>query len=232
MGQFLGIDLGTSFFKAAVLDLDRREIRNIRRLPSPEPVKGLPPNRHELAPAAVLAAVRALLGELLADAPDARGLMTCSQMHCLVLTDAWGKPRSNVITWKDQRLLDPHPGGSGSFFEVLLRRLTPEERQRVGNEVRVGVPIGTLFRLAEEGQLAEGTYAASLPDFVLANLQTRITLARKQLAGADTLRVPSAESRCRTQARNWQTTLVSSCAARRARKLVRSPGATSGNERL
>jgi sugar (pentulose or hexulose) kinase len=185
MGSILGIDLGTSFFKAAVLDLDRREIRNIRRAPSPEPLRGLPPNRHELAPAAVLAAVRTLLGELLADAPDARGLMTCSQMHCLVLTDPRGEPRSNVITWKDQRLLDPRPGGSGSYFEALLRRLTAEERQRVGNEVRVGVPIGTLFRLAEEGLLPEGTFAASLPDFVLANLcgvepTTEATIAAAQ----------------------------------------------------
>jgi sugar (pentulose or hexulose) kinase len=170
MGSYLGIDLGTSFFKAAVLDLDRGEVRHVRRLPTPEPVAGLPANRCELDPAAVLAAVRRLIGEMLGDAPDADGLVMCSQMHCVVLTDARGEARSNVITWKDQRVLDPYPRGPGSYFEALLRRLGPEERQRVGGEVRVGVAAGSLFWLAEEGRLPAGACPASLPDFVLSNL--------------------------------------------------------------
>jgi sugar (pentulose or hexulose) kinase len=170
MGTFLGIDLGTSFLKAAVLDLDRNEVCHIRRLPTPKPVAGLPANRCELDAAAVLAAVRTLVGEMLGDAPDAAGLVMCSQMHCVVLTDARGTAKTNVITWKDQRALDPYPGGPGSYIETLLGHLSPEERQRTGGEVRVGVPISTLFRLAEEGRLPGGACAASLPDFVLGNL--------------------------------------------------------------
>ncbi len=170
MGSYLGIDLGTSFLKVAVLDLDRGEIRHVRRLPTPEPVAGLTANRCELDPAAVLAAVRRLIGDMLGDAPDAEGLVMCSQMHCVVLTDARGEALSNVITWKDQRVLDPSPRGSGNYFEVLLERLDPEDRQRVGGEVRVGLPVATLFWLAEEGRLPTGAYAASLPDFVLSNL--------------------------------------------------------------
>src|SRR5262245_32453842 len=102
MVRFLGLDLGTSHCKGAVLDLDRHAINGFRSLPTPAPISG-PPTRHELDPAAVLATVRRLLGELLHDVPDAAGLVVCGQMHGLVLTDERGGPRSNVVTWEDQR---------------------------------------------------------------------------------------------------------------------------------
>ena len=55
MGRFLGIDLGTSFFKAAILDLDQGQLRNIRRLPTPEPVAGLAANEKSCTASVVLA---------------------------------------------------------------------------------------------------------------------------------------------------------------------------------
>src|SRR6266480_352171 len=97
--RFLGLDLGTTSFKGAVLDTERGTIAHVRRVCSPDPVPGLPAGHHELDPSAVLIAVRQLIGELLREAPDATGLVVCSQMHCLVLTDVDGRARSNIITW-------------------------------------------------------------------------------------------------------------------------------------
>jgi sugar (pentulose or hexulose) kinase len=75
VSRFLGIDLGTTFLKGAVLDLDRRDFTHIRRVPVPPPVGGLPPTRYELDPSAVVDAVGTLLEELLRAAPDATGLV-------------------------------------------------------------------------------------------------------------------------------------------------------------
>jgi sugar (pentulose or hexulose) kinase len=103
------------------------------------------------------------MGELLAEAPDTAGLVLCSQMHCVVLTDADGRPRSNVITWKDQR-------GAGDLFAELQRRVTPDEQREIGRELRVGLPIVTLSWLRHNGRLEPGLVPASLPDFVLSQL--------------------------------------------------------------
>jgi xylulokinase len=170
VARFLGIDLGTTSFKAAALDLDRCELSHVRRVPVPAPVAGLPPTRYELDPAALIAAVRNLLGELLRDAPDATGLVMCSQMHCVVLTGARGEPHSNVITWKDQRALEASARGPGSVFDELARQVTTEEQHQIGRELRVGIPITTLYHLHQCGELPGGLFPASLPDFVLANL--------------------------------------------------------------
>src|SRR5947207_886440 len=149
MSRFLGIDLGTTTFKGAVLDVERGLLTSVRGVPAPEPVPGLPPTRYELNPAEVIAAVRALVGALLSEAPDARGLLVCGQMHGVVLTDESGRAHSNAITWKDQRATE-HAGGT-TVFARLAALLTPDEHNAVGNELRVGVPVTTLYHMRQRG---------------------------------------------------------------------------------
>lgn len=160
--RILGLDLGTTSFKGAVLDLDRQTIEQVRRVPTPEPVAGKLPGHHELDPSTVLAAVRRLVDELLSAAPDAAALAMCSQMHCMVLTDPDGRPRSNVITWKDQR--------GAELADGLRSLVTPTEQAEIGRELRVGLPVTTLPWLRRHNQLRAGLMPVSLPDFVLAQL--------------------------------------------------------------
>jgi sugar (pentulose or hexulose) kinase len=168
---FIGIDLGTSFIKGAVLDLEARRISHIHREPFPAAISGLPPLYREIDPNQVLAATRNLLAALLPYAEGCAGIVMCSQMHGLVLTTEHGEPRSTLTTWQDQRVLMPHPAGRGTYFDVMASRLSREQIRQLGNELRPGLPIGLLFWLAERGQLpARDLYLASLPDFVISNL--------------------------------------------------------------
>lgn len=167
--QFLGIDLGTTFVKGAVLDLDAMRLDHIRRAPFPPPLVGLPPRRYELDPAAVTDVVRATIEALLPLAPRCAGIVLCTQMHSVVLADERGRPLTNIATWLDQRVLDEHPAG-GTYFDALAARLGPETRRRLGNELRPGLPIGTLFWLAERGELPAGAVPLTLADFALTQL--------------------------------------------------------------
>jgi sugar (pentulose or hexulose) kinase len=170
--SFIGVDLGTSFIKGAVLDMERQQLTHIHRVPFPAPLPGLPPLYREFDPAAILAAVRDLLEALLpCCAGGCEGLVMCSQMHGLVLTTAQGEARSNLTTWQDQRVLMPHPSGQGTYFDVMASRISPAQIVQLGNELRAGQPMGLLFWMVERGEPpAPDLYLASLPDFVLANL--------------------------------------------------------------
>lgn len=64
----------------------------------------------------------------------------------------------------------PHPSGLGSYVDMLARRISPEQRSQLGNELRPGVPACFLFWFAEKGQLEPGLIPASIPDFVLSVL--------------------------------------------------------------
>ena len=168
--SFLAIDLGTTFVKGAVLDLEARRLEHVRRAPFPAPLPNANPLLCEVEPEAVLAAVHGLIAELGARAPDCEGIVMCTQMHGMVLVNGRGGVESNCITWRDQRALMPHPSGQGSYLDVLARRLTPEQIHQLGNELDPGRPVCYLFWLAEQNMLPPEWTPASVADFVVSAL--------------------------------------------------------------
>jgi sugar (pentulose or hexulose) kinase len=168
--SFIGIDLGTSFIKAAVLDLEDYGLHRVQRVPFPEPIGGLEPFKIEFDPQAVLSAVREVLASV-SDSSDAvQGVVICTQMSCLVMMDQQGRVRSNCIGWRDQRALETHPSGTGSYYEVLKSRISPQQRSELGNELPPGAPISFLFWMAERKQLQPNFIPVSLADFVISSL--------------------------------------------------------------
>ena len=87
---FIGIDLGTTTFKGAVLDLDHLAIRGVQRIAAPENIVSSP-TRYELDPTAVVDRVRELIRTLLQDVPEVGGLVMCGQMHGVVFADEEGQ---------------------------------------------------------------------------------------------------------------------------------------------
>ncbi len=168
---FIGVDLGTSFIKGAVLDLDRLQLQHVHRSPFPRPLPGRPPLHREFDPLEIVAAARELLARLAPLAGPVEGIVMCSQMHGLVLTTERGEPRSNVTTWQDQRVLEPADEDGTTWFDHLARQITAEEVRQLGNELRPGLPIGVLYWQRRHGQLPSADlYLASLPDFVFSYL--------------------------------------------------------------
>jgi sugar (pentulose or hexulose) kinase len=164
--SFIGIDLGTSFIKIAVMDLDTCALQRVRRIPFPEPIAGLDPLRCEFNPEDVLSAVRELFAEISDLSNGVEGVVMCTQMSCLVMMDREGKVRSNCIGWRDQRVLEPHPSNSGSYYQVLKARITEQQRRELGNELPSGAPICFLFWMVEQRKLDPGLIPVSLADFV------------------------------------------------------------------
>lgn len=168
---FIGLDLGSSYIKGAVLDLERRALTHIHRIPFPSPISACPPFVREFDPLSVIAVVQDVLGVLSQYNESWEGLVMCGQMHGLVLTTDKGEPCSQLTTWQDQRDLMPHPSSQGTYFDMMKQHITPEQVRQLGNELRPGLPIGMLFWLVEQGRLPDpDLFVASLPDFVVANL--------------------------------------------------------------
>jgi sugar (pentulose or hexulose) kinase len=168
--SFIGIDLGTSFIKGAVLDLDGRELKHIHRLPFPSPLSSYNPLFCEFDPGEILLAFRNLLETLASEAPDCDGIVMCTQMHGMVLLDRERKAHSPCLTWRDQRATMPHPSGAGTYFDVMRSRISGEQLAELGNELRPGTPSSFLFWMAERGELQPGLTPVSIPDFVLSSL--------------------------------------------------------------
>jgi xylulokinase len=169
--RVLGLDLGSSYIKGAVLNLDALSIAHVERLPFPEPQRLGNPAFKEFDTSVIVSNARALLEKLLKHAPDVESVVVCSQLHGLVLTDENGKALGNFINWQDERALLPMNGTERTYFEEINSRLTVPERRSMGNEARPGVPLCFLFWLAQNNALPAGRVtAASLSNFFIANL--------------------------------------------------------------
>lgn len=167
--SFIGIDLGGTFIKGAILDADLGQLRHIRRRPFPE-FESIESLERVVSPEKVLRSLHDLLDELFLLSPDCEGIFLCGQMHALVMCDALGNPHSEVITWQDQRAGQPFEGSSQSTLDALKAILKDWDLRRLGNEFRVGLPLTQLFHLKRSDQLPKKLYPASLMDFVVSNL--------------------------------------------------------------
>ena len=168
--RYLGIDLGTSSIKGAILDLEALSVGRAKHIPSPAPLPGLPLLHTEFNPESFVAATRQIIEGLLAEAPDCQGVLICGQMGGLVLVSPRGEALSNYISWLDRRLLEPHPSGHGSYYDALLARLTDADWVDLGREIRPGTPLSYLFWFMENRTSPPVNGVATLPDFVVARL--------------------------------------------------------------
>jgi len=142
----------------------------VRRTPFPSQLENTAPLSCEFDPDEILQAVRTLLAELAPHAPDCEGLVMCAQMHGMVLMNSRGEIQSNCVTWRDQRVVMPHPSGSESYFQVLTKRIDPKHVRQLGHELDPAGRSAISSGFAEQGDLTPGIMPVSLPDFVLSAL--------------------------------------------------------------
>jgi sugar (pentulose or hexulose) kinase len=167
----LGIDVGSTSIKGAVLDLEHRSVGNPVSHPFPPPLAGLPAGWVEVDPQAVHHAVGGVLATLMNAAPDAERLYCSGQMGGVILVDADGRALSNYVSWRDQRTLEP-VSDAGSFLEgVRAQWESGNVFGQLGGELQAGSATALLAWLREHDGIPRGAMPASIADYVLGRLR-------------------------------------------------------------
>jgi xylulokinase len=159
--MFIGVDIGSSFLKAALLDPRTFRIVHSVRAPFPGFIDGLAPGRREVNLGLILKRVSELLDRIWPAAHCCRGLLFSGQMHGFVLTDAAGQAISNYISWLDARAV--------AGFAVTRSAIGEEDYQALGNELRPGIALATLASMRRAGEL-EPSHVCSLGSYVVSQL--------------------------------------------------------------
>jgi sugar (pentulose or hexulose) kinase len=89
------------------------------------------------------------------------------QMHGVLLVDRGLQPAGNLITWRDQRVLDP--GQPGSLVEALAAIGTSATR-RTGCRLHAGYGGVTLYHLMRNGGIPKDCTAVTIADYLAASL--------------------------------------------------------------
>jgi len=185
----IALDIGSSFIKAGLLDLQLKQIRHVQRVPFPPFIQNIDPVFREVDPLAIVTQARKQIHRLLDCEPGCSGILMCSQMHGMVLMDKSQQPLSNFISWQDQRSLLPLPNGHGTYFDFLSDQLTLEEKRELGNEMRPGYAITNLFWMVQNNKFQDiggdgRVTPSSLPDFVASHISGSAPCIEPSLAAA------------------------------------------------
>src|SRR5215831_15297940 len=120
MPLFFGFDIGTSFIKAAILDLDAQELLLVELPRCRTSSRACLPL--EADPSRVMSAVEEVSESLLRAAPRCDSVVLCGQMQGFVLVNGGGEPLSNYISWLDRR---SRPRSSKRWLGTFQSRRAP-----------------------------------------------------------------------------------------------------------
>lgn len=137
--RLLGIDLGGTYLKSGLLNLQDGSVEAVRRVRMPGFMCGGPTGSRVLKLSDVLQVVREEILQGLEAESDMAGVCIASQMHTTVLVNKNGQPwREECITWQDERTL--YDGTWG----VVSAACDADLRWAIGNEIKPGHPVATI----------------------------------------------------------------------------------------
>jgi sugar (pentulose or hexulose) kinase len=187
--RIVGVDIGSTSIKGALLDLDSGTITDIVREPFPDPVAGLPTHHFEVDPQQVVDRVTRVIRSLIDTAPEATAVMFSGQMGGILLVDSHGQPLTNYLSWRDQRTTIPSEVGGPSPLEILRSRWSDSMFRDIGRELKPGSATSLLFWLAENRRLPEQAIPVTIGDFVTSQLcGSKPAIERTQTIGMLNLR--------------------------------------------
>jgi sugar (pentulose or hexulose) kinase len=167
--RFLGIDIGGTFIKAAVLDVERMKILDSVRTEFPPFTTASFQGQREVPLRDVLACCRQALEHVARKAGSCSGVLVAGQMGGLVLLDDSGHPRSDYISWQDMRA-EEGSGKAQASANALKQKLSDEQLFSTGNDFRASNPLKELHWLMSYGQLADNLIPASIMSSLIAHL--------------------------------------------------------------
>lgn len=172
----IGVDIGSSSIKGAVLNVSDGVIEDVVRVPFPNALDGLSPGFHEVNPDEVAAGVRGVLEELAGRSIEAERIYFCSQMGGILLMSESGAGLTNYLSWRDQRSLRVVGDGSGSgsggvsLLEELRGLWSEDVFRELGRELKPGSATALLYWLYRDGRLPSVAIPATIGDYVIAKL--------------------------------------------------------------
>ncbi|MDF2723886.1 MAG: hypothetical protein K0Q59_3561 [Paenibacillus sp.] len=154
--NYIGIDIGSSFIKAAILDTENRAIRDVTRLPTPERLPAPNSSIYEVDVVSIMRSVTAMIDQCADKRGPIAGILLSTQMHGFVLCDAAGEPLTNYISWQDTRGSVPYGKEAASSFERISSVVSSEQIEKSGTKLKPGLAACNLHHwMAHHGRVAE-----------------------------------------------------------------------------
>ncbi|MCI8648879.1 MAG: hypothetical protein HFG20_02065 [Anaerotruncus sp.] len=157
----LGIDVGSSFLKSSILDLEGFCIRDTHSTPTPAFLE--PASERKEIPMKTLADAVARLIDRAAEAFPLGGIVFSVQMHGFVLFDQEDGSTGNYVSWQDMRGMVPDETGE-TLLERLRRQIPAHLLAENGINLKQNHSLLPLYHYLNETPLSHPVQLAMLGD--------------------------------------------------------------------
>ncbi len=164
MGYF-ALDIGSSFIKYAVLDIENRQIRGKGKTAMPSPVSGRA-TRYEIRAEEIWNIVEMLTEQILRKEKVLDGILLCTQMQGVVILDENAEAVTSYISWQDNRCLECHDGKT--WLQEMEDMGCDRLMEHSGVRLRAGLGMCNLYVTLREIQGgAEGRWFCTLGSYII-----------------------------------------------------------------
>lgn len=144
----IGIDLGSSFIKYAVFDMDKHTLLYHSKLPS-VPAQMSSDGKFEISAEAIVKQVKYIISSAMDSFDDVSGVVFSTQMHGFIFHTDNGQP-DIYISWQDQRSQNLKPGEAYTWLNYLKDKFPAELMKQTGVQIKTALALCNMFILTQE----------------------------------------------------------------------------------
>lgn len=161
--KYVGIDIGSTYIKSALIDPEERCARNVRRVPSPERRPDEDPGMFEVNAREYVDIVVSILNREAEECGRIDGLLLSTQMHGFVIDDTY-------VSWQDSRCMESM-NRDISYLDYLKEKITSERMTANGVYIKPSLGLCNLYaKLHKERRLDEEIEIYTLGSYIIWSL--------------------------------------------------------------
>ncbi|MEM1485771.1 FGGY family carbohydrate kinase [Oscillospiraceae bacterium PP1C4] len=167
--RYIGIDIGSSFVKAAVFDLESHQIVCSSKWPSAGRLSDPDPRKFEIRVGDFVNTVRDTIYEAVKNTGKLDGILLSTQMHGFVYSTRGREDR--YVSWQDCRCVNPLPGTRQSAMEYLKEQFLPSDMEKCGTYLKPSLGMCNLYALLQSNQtISDDGELYTLGSYVISSL--------------------------------------------------------------
>ncbi len=170
MGYF-ALDIGSSFIKYALLDIESGRIRAKGRAAIPSSAS-YRETRHEIRAETIWDAVERLADKMLQNEKGLEGILLSTQMQGVILLNRDSEAVTPYVSWQDNRCMEWHDGKT--WLQEMEDMGCGKLMEHSGVRLRAGLGMCNLFVMLREMQgNAEGLHFSTLGSYIIRKMTGR-----------------------------------------------------------
>lgn len=143
--KYITIDIGSSFIKSALLDIETRCILEQKKVPSPKKSENRDKNCFEIPASQIVDIVKTLTDRYTKQYTQIKGIILSTQMHGFIYVTP--DMPDMYISWQDMRCLNTMESKGQSYMAYLQKTFSKDEMVSSGVYIKPSLGLCNLYAL-------------------------------------------------------------------------------------